>query len=517
MVLCFITFWLQAALLQTQATAPQKQGTTLSQEHARKGYEFSQRGDMKAAEAEFRLAIELAPNDAAALAMLGVVLAKEQNFSQADVYFEQALKISPEDLGTRYNLALNQFLQGQLSAAQRNLDRILKAQPGHKLATLLLGTVLEKLKDYRRATSLLESIPELVRQQPESIAVLARCYYHTDRREKAREALDWLSAHSRGAEAVFLGGKTAAQCGDFEMAERLLTSIRSSYRNPAALGYEIALVQYDARHFSESQSTLLELIDAGSRDPRIFNLLSWCDHRLGRPHDAVAAMKQAIQLDPASENNYDHLAQILLEEQRYSEAYEDIEKALEVAPNSSHAYKLKGNVETQLGIFNDAVKSYRRAVELNPADADSLLGLALVEQKLFNFRGAAADFDKGIARFPGNALFYQAYGRMMLESGIEGDATTEDRAVSLLKKAINLDHSLADAHYQLGKFLLAKEHASEALPHLEVAVKLSPDNGEMHLALANAYRRLDRNKDSANELRVFKSLRAQDERKSNSR
>jgi len=504
MLFCLFLLWFQSAAAQIQSPS------TLAQQHAKRGFELSQQGDLKSAESEFRQAIQLKPNDAFALAFLGIILGKQQKLEEADNYFEGALKIEPNDVNTRFNLAVNQFRLGQSLQAKANLERILERKPDTKPAVLLLGTVMEGLKEYWRAVSLLESVPELVRQQPESMATLARCYYHTNLPEKARETLEAL--RPAGPEAIFLWGETAAQSADFETAEKLLNSIQSTYPDKVKLGYEIALIQYNAKHFVESRSTLQQLVAAGDREAKVFNLLSWCYHRQNLLLESVAAMKQAIELEPAAEINYNHLVQILLEERQYSDAYDAAKRAVEVAPDSCPAYKLKAQAESQIGIFKQARESYARAVELNAGDADSLLGLGLVQKKLFQFTEAVTSFERGIARFPRHPQFYQAYGRMLLEPGTRRDAAAESRAVSLLKKALELDNSLPEAHFVLGKFLLGQEKAAEALPHLEAAAKLDPRSSKIHLSLANAYRRLGRSEESASELQLFKKLEAQEER-----
>jgi len=440
---------------------------TLAREAVKKGLELSQKGDLRA----------------------------------ANTYLERALKLDPHDLEAGYYLAVNQYRLGQFAPAKINLERILHAKPGMKPATVLLGVVLEKLNDERGAIRLLESATDLVRQQPEWVAVLARCYYRTGLDGKARETLDWLQP--AGPAAIFLGAETAAQSGDLATAERLFGSIRSTYPDRAQLGYELAMVQYQAKRYTESQATLQQLTAAGTRDARAYNLLGWCYHRRSRLPEAVAAMKTAIELAPAAEINYDHLAQILIEAGRYADATEAAEKALAVAPNSSAAYLLKGRAEAGIGNFNLALQSYASAVELNPADADALLNLALVQEKLFLQREAAASFEKGIGRFPKNAQFYEAYGRMLL-----GNGKDETRAASLLEKALALDDKLSVAHYELGKYLLRNDKIQLALTHLEAAAKLDPRDSRTALALAGAYRRLGRNTEAGEQLRRYRELEA---------
>src|SRR5437773_7127235 len=94
MLFCLFLLWFQSAAAQIQSPS------ALAQQHAKRGFELSQQGDLKSAESEFRQAIQLKPNDAFALAFLGIILGKQQKLEEADNYFEGALKIEPNDVNT---------------------------------------------------------------------------------------------------------------------------------------------------------------------------------------------------------------------------------------------------------------------------------------------------------------------------------------------------------------------------------------------------------------------------------
>jgi Flp pilus assembly protein TadD len=65
----------------------------------------------------------------------------------------------------------------------------------------------------------------------------------------------------------------------------------------------------------------------------------------------------------------------------------------------------------------------------------------------------------------------------------------------------------AEARYLLGKILLARGSASEALPHLEVAARLSPDDPIVHYQLGLAYQRLGNADLAAREFETFQRLK----------
>src|SRR5258708_2871916 len=216
----------------------------------------------------------------------GLELSQKGDGGVASGYFETALKLDPNDVEAAYYLAVNQYRLGQFSPAKANLERILKAKPEMKRATVLLGVVLERLNDDRGAIRLLESAADLVRQQPEWIAVLARCYYRTGLSKKGRETLGWLQPASPAA--VFLGAETAAQSRDFDAAERRCDWMRSTSPDRGRWGYERAMVKYRGNRFAESQAPLEQRRAGGARDARVYNLVGWCYHRQNRLPEAVA-------------------------------------------------------------------------------------------------------------------------------------------------------------------------------------------------------------------------------------
>ena len=226
------------------------------QEHAEQGRQLLEHGDLSTAERELRKAVELSPEDAQVLGLLGVVLGMQQKLQEADIYFEKALRLDPTDSATRRNLAWNEFELGQLAQAKANLAQVLREKPHDSAAILVMGMVEEELQQYAGALKLLASVPEQVRQRPESLAALARAYYYTGQQQKSHEVLKELPLHPTGPESVFVAALVAAELHDFEIAETLLQSLWTSYPDPGKLGYALARVEYRAGKLSESLTTL---------------------------------------------------------------------------------------------------------------------------------------------------------------------------------------------------------------------------------------------------------------------
>jgi tetratricopeptide (TPR) repeat protein len=497
-----LTSGLTAAIVDKPAQA---------QAHANKGLQFIKVGDLRNAEAELRLAVETDPQNAVYLGSLGAVLGMERKLEESNTYLLRALQLHPDDSASRRNLASNQYQLGQLQAAKANLQKVLKTVPDDKAAILLLGMVSEESKDYAAAVKWLTAAPDQVHRRPEAVVALGRAYYNTGEKEKARETLKDLLAASRRPEwqeAIFLGGRAAAQAGDYETAEQIFASISTTYPDTTKLVYHLALAQYDAGHFDKSEATLRELNLAGRQTSDSENLMAWCLYKRGQIKEAVAAMDRAIALDPSAEDNYLDVGMMLLEQHRDQGAFAAAVKALEVAPASYRAWRLKGSAEARLDRIKDAKKSFARGLELNPLDEQSILGLASEQLNDGKVEDAKQTLEKGIERLPRDAVLYQAYGRMLLWLQGSGNGSSEDRAISLLQTALRLDDSLADPHYQLGKLAARKGWLEEALNELQTANRLDPKSSQTHYELAMVYRKLGRAEDATRELLAFRTLKS---------
>lgn len=482
------------------------QDVASAQEYAGRGKQLIRKGELAAAEAELRKAIELAPANAEYPGLLGVVLGMRHRLDESDVYLEKALRIDATDSVTRRNLAWNQFELGQLVAAKHNLARVLRDKPQDAAAILLMGMIEEELKHYANAVSLLESVLQEVQRRAESVAALARAYYYTGRQQKSREILKNLPQDAAEPEGLFLAAQIAAEINDLDIAEALFQSMRTSYPDKAKLGYALARVQYKAGKFSECLETLQRTIEAGHESSDMYNLLGWCLFKRDDLRGAVAALDKAIELDPAEESNYVDVGMMLLENHRFEGATAAAQKALEIAPDCSGASRLKAQLEFKLRRVNNAEALYARAVELNPMDADAAAGLATAQLDMGKMAAAEETLKTAIKRLPRAALLYQAYGTMLLW-GANLNRDIEARAVQLLHKAETLDPALAEAHYELGKLALRNGNTREAVRELETAVKLAPKSSKNHYGLAQAYRKMARDSDAEREVQLFQAVK----------
>jgi Tfp pilus assembly protein PilF len=172
-----------------------------------------------------------------------------------------------------------------------------------------------------------------------------------------------------------------------------------------------------------------------------------------------------------------------LRENRPALALDQFRKAIREDPKNAYAYKGLGLTYAQLGKLSDAVASFRKALELNPyyVDVRNDLGTALV------LSGKRAE---------GKAEFLAAFNDPTnptpeISARNLGQAYLEEKnyreAVNWFRTSFTRNKSYPDPYLGFAEAVGALGHPDEAVAPLEVALKESPGQPELLIALGQAY------------------------------
>jgi len=195
--------------------------------------------------------------------------------------------------------------------------------------------------------------------------------------------------------------------------------------------------------------------------------------------------------------------------------HHDLVASIEVFQAGVARFPDSARLRTGLGIalsargdYENAVASLLRATDLAPSDPRPYFVLAKL------YRGPSAQDDQVPKRLqrlvtldPRNprALYYYS---LTLAKGIPGDDAAL-KQISLLKRALDIDPNLADAHLQLGIVYAALSNYPDAIREYQSAVRLKPDLVAAHYRLAQAYERAGEKAAAQAELDLSERLRKQ--------
>jgi len=172
-----------------------------------------------------------------------------------------------------------------------------------------------------------------------------------------------------------------------------------------------------------------------------------------------------------------------LRENRPALALEQFKKAVKEDPKNAYAYKGLGLTYAQLGKLSDAVASFRKALELNPyyVDVRNDLGSALV------LSGKRAE---------GKAEFLAAFNDPTnptpeMSARNLGQAYLEEKnyreAVNWFRTSFTRNKSYPEPYLGFAEAVGALGHPDEAVGPLEVALKETPGQPDLLVALGQAY------------------------------
>lgn len=190
--------------------------------------------------------------------------------------------------------------------------------------------------------------------------------------------------------------------------------------------------------------------------------------------EAIAELRQAIDLDPTLMPARYYLAHLYLDLGRPARAKEELTAALEKAPGNPQFLASLGEAERQLNNPQKAVDLTRQALQADASvlEARFYLGLALMDL------GRTEDATKELEQVTANAGRPEAFvalGTVYTRSG------RFDDAIKVLSEGTKLDPSRADLHIQLARAYRSKGLLDRAEAEL-VRAQPKPD-----AALAPSY------------------------------
>ncbi len=163
------------------------------------GIVLQAQNQFEAASKAYELALSLMPNSPNLLYRLGYVFLNLQNWAQAAFYWEQLQDGYPDHPASLslqqhlphlyFNLGTVLYGAGDLSGAEKALDRAVRSQPGYGEALYNLGLVYMAQEHYDRALKILRDARSVQPRNLDVILSLSRAYVLSDSLAKADQVL----------------------------------------------------------------------------------------------------------------------------------------------------------------------------------------------------------------------------------------------------------------------------------------------------------------------------------------
>ncbi|HVQ39873.1 MAG TPA: tetratricopeptide repeat protein, partial [Pyrinomonadaceae bacterium] len=267
------------------------------------------------AEANFKRALEINENSAAAHYGLGQIATSKRSYPDAVKYLERALALAPESNRLHYALAMAYRGLGKLEQAQAHLA--------------LSGTVGVRVSD-----SLVDGLQDLVKGARLHL-IRGRTALEARRFSEAADAFrKAIAAQSDSIPAHVNLGAALSQTGDLPGAIAQFEEVLRLDRNHPDAHYNLGLLLGQLNRHEQALKHLQNAVTDGPSDLNARFLLGQTLLKLGRLDEAEKELSRLVEAAPSNEDALLDLVTILLRRKMYGQALEALEKGHERSPQN---------------------------------------------------------------------------------------------------------------------------------------------------------------------------------------
>ena len=395
--------------------------------------------------------------------------------------------------------------QGKLDRAEQAYRESLKLNPGLEFSRIRLGIVYCKGKKYTQCIQSLQPLQPRIDAIPEALYYLCQALLETGQTSQALQI--------------------AAKMG------------RSAQVDPQAL-LSVCRLLIERNLYRESVPLLTRSVDQLPASGEAHYLLALALSRTDRIDRMGPLLDRALLLQPDFVPALLLQAMRLLEVKKLAEARRALGKVLELQPEEPKAVFLLSKVMIDGGEYSEAIRSLKGLIDRFPDDPDVHLLLLSAYRKDENYQKAFETSLQLLERFPNyplvlynGGLDLEILGRFQeaethlrkLLPMIQGDPELMSgarlglarvlahqektmEATALFKEAIRLNQGGVPALQDLSDIYLKAGEFEKALKLLRQVVALEPKRKQAYIQLAKVLRRLGKNEEAGEQVRIFQQL-----------
>jgi len=399
-------------------------------------------GDYDRALQMIRAQLRQTPQDARLRTLEGIALASEGKDPEALVAYNKALAISPNYLAALEGAAQLEYKTGSDRAVPL-LNRILKLQPDEPTSHAMLGSMAYKTHDCASAIKHFSASGPVLSSQPGAMELFGACLMKQGQAEKAVPVFERLLAMRPG---------------------------------DAHARYNLAVVQFTAKHNGEAIATLQALLERGAPDTDALALASAAYEETGDTPKAVELLHQAMVSNPKKAKYYVDFAALSFKHESFQVGVDMINAGVQQLPNDPSLYIARGILFIQLGQFEKGQADFETANRLDPRQASASVAEGLAQLQQSNPDQALTTVDAQLRAHPKDSFLHYLKAEILSQKGGAADTPEFRQAVEAAAEAIRLQPDLVLARDLLGGLYLKSGQTARAIEQSRTALHENPSD-----------------------------------------
>lgn len=431
------------------------------------GESYFMSGKAERAIEEFNKLIALEPS-ARSYSFMGLSYRHLGRFDEARKYFEEGLKLDPNNAACLFNLGFIEERQGNTAAADSKFEHALRANPDFSDALLELANLRTKDRKLPEAAELLRRYVKVSHDPAPGyykLAMVERSLHQMDAAQRDLQVFQTLSKNANTGPYPYqhlfdyLDNRTnlsAEERTQLDVTE-LQAQMKKNPGQPQDL-YLLAQAYLKLGQREQAMQAVSQLDEISKDDYRtqtgVGVLLA--QYHLYEP--AIAHFQNALRANSDSDEIKFDLANAYFRKGMYSEALQTVQTISAAGQQDDSCLSLLGDIYAHLGDAAKSMEIFRDAIARNPDNDQYYLSLMLIQLRGGDLPGAEETLKKGLARIPASGKIQWGLG---LISALQGNTTQAaqqlERAVDLLPEWAGSYSTLGVFYYQTGQIERAHE------------------------------------------------------------
>lgn len=428
------------------------------------------------------------PTKAWPAVLLGLIEAERGELTAAKASFRNALEIDPGHPDAASNLGLVLQAEGKLEEARDAFELALEKRPGDLNLLEKLAVIEARLKNPAKAVEHLEKAIAANPDAERPRTILASAYLMSARPADAlRVSKDFAQGRVIGPKLLEVLANASYQLEDYAAATGYFERLLEAKGESAEIQRILAVSAFRSGNNAKAMRAAQRAVDLDSADDQSRLLLARVHAAEGRLSEAKSIVRALLEANPDSTTLLNVDGTLAVAEKRYNDAVDAFRRAYALAPTSEFARRLA------LALFNagritEAETLLTERLQQTPGDGETRFLLANHHLNANNLEPAQREFAILVEQYPDQPLVRNNLAWLLMQAGKPNEALPHaERAYELDKDNPQVLDTLALIHLDLGdkqRALVLLQQASSAAPNdKNIATNLA------HTLVANGRRR----------------------------
>lgn len=438
------------------------------------------------------------PDNPAIESLLAQAYLQKKDYQQARSHYQNVLKLNPDDMQPRISLARLSLQEKDIKAAKREYQRVLTKDPNNEMAMIDLAKLS---MDENNPKDMLTWLNKARRANKSSITprILLNRYYLANNQldEALKITMELVEIQPESISILKLHADNLLTQKNLSEAIRIYKKIVSLNPDSPLAYYWLASAQYLWQDYKNARNNFIKLLKLKPDHTVARSAVIKIDLRNNKYNEALKQADELVKTAPDVALSYETQGDVLMLLKQPEKALLSYQKGLTIQGKNhllvnkiARAYALTGNFKQATDTFEKFLKKhsdnikihltlavlyqqtgqpdkarehYEKVIKLAPDNVSAINNLALI----YAAQGNPKSFEYAEIAYslaPENAGVLDTLGWLLLENG------EPERALILLKQAIQLKPSDFDIRYHYAAALHKNGHTKESRNHLNMIV-----------------------------------------------